>query len=100
VSESDVPIPAGLCPLCGATDAFVEVLHEGHQYYVECVNCRVYRASRRAFRHFQYLREKADAAGLRRLERLSTALKRRGRGAAVELHYDSWQKLADEVSET
>jgi hypothetical protein len=78
----------------------VETLHEGQGYYVECVNCRVYRASRRAFRHFQYLREKADPEGLGRLERVSTALKRRGRGAAVELHYDTWHKLADDLTET
>jgi hypothetical protein len=100
VSETDVPIPAGLCPLCGATDAFIEALHDGHDYYVECVNCRVYRASRRAYRHFQYLREKADPEGVARLERVAALLKQRGRGAAVELHYDTWQKLADEVSES
>ena len=80
-----------MCPVCGARDAFVDTLHNGDEYYVECVNCGVYRASRRAFRLFQYLRGKADAESLRRLDRLAASLKTRPRGAAAQLEYDSWE---------
>ena len=62
----------------------------GDEYYAECVNCGVYRASRRAFRLFQYLRDKADPESLQRLERLATRLKARGRGPAARLDYDTW----------
>ena len=80
-----------MCPVCGARDAFVDTLHNGDEYYVECVNCGVYRASRRAFRLFQYLRGKADAESLRRLDRLAASLKARPRGAAAQLEYDTWE---------
>ena len=74
-------------------DAFIEAVREGDEYYVECVNCHVYRASRRAFRHFEYLRGKSDAESLERLGRLADALKNRARGAAIQLEYDTWQTL-------
>jgi hypothetical protein len=79
------------CPICGARDAFVDTIREGDEYYVECVNCHVYRASRRAFRLFQYLRDKADAVSLARLERLAHRLHANARGAAVQLDYDTWE---------
>jgi hypothetical protein len=80
------------CPVCGAPDAFVGTLRDGDEYYVECVNCGVYRASRRAYRLFQYLRGKADSESLQRLDRLAQRLKARGRGAAVHLDYDTWEE--------
>jgi Zn ribbon nucleic-acid-binding protein len=80
-----------VCPVCGARDAFVDTLHNGDKYYVECVNCGVYRASRRAFRLFQYLRGKADAESLSRLDRLAASLNARPRGAAAQLEYDTWE---------
>ena len=96
VTEHQLPIRTSECPVCGAADAFIEPLRHGAEYYVECVNCRVYRASRRAFRHFEYLRGKANLESLERLERLANALKQRGRDAAVQLEYDTWQKLLDQ----
>jgi hypothetical protein len=62
----------------------------GDEYYVECVNCRVYRATRRAFRLFQYLRAKADRESLERLQRLAARLKARERSVAAQLDYDTW----------
>jgi hypothetical protein len=61
------------CPVCGARDAFVDTIGDSDDYYVECVNCHVYRASRRAFRLFEYLRSKSDRESLQRLERPSTS---------------------------
>jgi Zn ribbon nucleic-acid-binding protein len=95
VTEHRFPISLRKCPVCDAADAFVDTLREGEEYYVECVNCRVYRASRRAFRHFEYLREKGDTQSLERLGKLAAALKTRGRGAAVHLEYDTWHRLLE-----
>jgi Zn ribbon nucleic-acid-binding protein len=95
VTEHQFPISLGRCPACGASDAFVDTLREGDEYYVECVNCRVYRASRRAFRHLEYLREKGDPESLDRLAKLAAALKKRGRGGAVHLEYDTWHRLLE-----
>ena len=81
--------------MCAAPDAFVEREQDGDAYYVECVNCRVYRASRRAFRHLEYLRGKADTESLDRLEKLAAALNRRPRGATVQLEYDTWRTLIE-----
>jgi hypothetical protein len=81
------------CPVCGALDAFIDTMREGDEYYVECVNCHVYRASRRAFRLFQYLRTKGDTESLRRLAQLAERLNSRGRGAAAELNYDNWESF-------
>jgi hypothetical protein len=79
------------CPVCGAPDAFIDTIRDGDEYYVECVNCHVYRASRRAFRLFQYLRTKADSGSLERLDRLASHLHARGRGVAAQLDYDTWE---------
>jgi hypothetical protein len=93
VTELQLPIQPRLCPICAAADAFIEPLRGGDEYYVECVNCHVYRASRRAFRHFEYLRGRADAESLGRLGRLAEALRNRGRGGAIQLEYDTWHEL-------
>jgi hypothetical protein len=85
-------LAAGHCPICDADDAFVELLSTGDEYYVECVNCKVYRASRRAFRHFEYLRWRQDPAGLARLDRLGSVLRDRQR-SAIRLEYDTWESL-------
>ena len=85
-----------MCPVCAAPDAFVETHGNGSEYYVECVNCRVYRASRRAFRLFQYLRQKADRQSLSRLQRLADALHARPRGQASYLEYDTWESTLTE----
>ena len=80
--------------MCTAPDAYIDRLSASDEYYVECVNCRVYRATRKAFRHLEYLRAKGEPAGLHRLERLAAALRSRERGAAVRLDYDTWEQLA------
>jgi hypothetical protein len=87
--------PQRACPVCEAPDAFVEPLREGDEYYVECVNCRVYRASRRAFRHFEYLRWRRDPHGLAKLARLAAALRAPQRNPMVRLEYDTWEDLLD-----
>jgi hypothetical protein len=79
------------CPVCGARDAFVDTLRGGDEFYVECVNCNVYRATKRAFRLFQYLRDKGDRQSLKRLEDLAARLKARGHGAAAQLDYGNWE---------
>lgn len=98
MTPDELPIRTSPCPVCAANDAFVEAIHGGDEYYVECVNCRVYRASRRAFRHFEYLRNKADPESLERLGRLAAALNKRGRGAAAQLDYDTWQQWIEQPS--
>ena len=88
------PTPSsGYCPICNAADAFVEPLRDGDEYYVECMNCKVYRASRKAFRHFEYLRSRGASEGLAKLARLGAALGSRGTGGAARLEYDSWEEL-------
>jgi Zn ribbon nucleic-acid-binding protein len=91
LTENDLPIRTSVCPVCAAQDAFVDTLRDGDEYYVECVNCGVYRASRRAFRLLQYLRDKAEAYGLRRLDHLAAQLKIRPRDGAAHLEYDTWE---------
>jgi Zn ribbon nucleic-acid-binding protein len=81
----------GVCPICGARDAFVDTLRDGDEYYVECVNCGVYRARRRAFRLFQYLRDRADPESLGRLDRLAKSLSSRARGVTAYLEYNTWE---------
>jgi hypothetical protein len=93
MTDQHPPIPLGSCPVCGASDAFVDTLRDGDEYYVECVNCKVYRASRRAFRLFEYLRWRAEPDGLARLNRLATALNIRGGSGAARLEYDTWDEL-------
>lgn len=72
----------------------MEAVGEGEAYYVECLNCKVYRASRKAFRHFEYLRGRGDAEGLAKLRRLGEALSNRRTTGAAKLEYDSWERLA------
>ena len=84
------------CPVCAAPDAYIETLRNDDEYYVECVNCRVYRASRRAFRLFEYLRERGDAESLRRLGRLAAALRQGPRGRTTYLEYDTWETALDQ----
>ena len=79
------------CPVCAAPDAYIETLKNTDEYYVECVNCRVYRASRRAFRLFEYLRGRADRHSLQRLDRLAAALRQRPRGQTTYLDYETWE---------
>lgn len=79
--------------MCAARDAFVDTISGGDEFYVECVNCHVYRASRRAFRLFQYLRTKADLESLTRLQALADRLKARGGGIAAQLDYDTWERV-------
>jgi hypothetical protein len=91
----EIPIHAHgrICPVCGAHDAFIDTLHKGDEFYVECLNCHVYRASRRAFRLFQYLRDKGDAESLAKLGRLAERLNARGRGGAAQLNYEDWEEF-------
>jgi hypothetical protein len=91
LTAKNLPIRVSVCPVCAAGDAFVDTLRFGEDYYVECANCGVYRASRRAFRLFHYLRNKGDPISLGRLERLAAALRARPRGLAAYLHYDTWE---------
>jgi hypothetical protein len=81
------------CPVCGALDAYVDTIRDDDEYYVECVRCHVYRASRRAFRLFQYLRQRGDRDSLVRLDKLAAALHARDRGAAAQLDYDNWEQF-------
>jgi hypothetical protein len=92
--ELTAPLPTtSVCPICADKDAFVEPFPDGDEYYVECVNCNVYRASRKALRHFEYLRWRDDPEGLTRLARLAAALHARGRTIAARLEYDTWNEL-------
>jgi len=81
------------CPICNASDAYVDQRLDRDDYFVECVRCGVYHASRKAFRHFEYLRWRAEGAGLERLDKLARALHERPPGAQVRLEYDTWQQL-------
>ena len=91
MSEPAYPSHPQECPVCGARDAFVDTVRDGEEYYVECVNCQIYRATRRAFRLFQYLRTRGDRTSLERLGRLGASLHGRPRGAATHLDYDTWE---------
>jgi Zn ribbon nucleic-acid-binding protein len=93
IAQQGTPITPATCPVCAATDAYIDKFLDGDEYYVECVNCKVYRATRRAFRHFEYLRAKGDRDGLARLARLAAALHARGRGSTARLEYDTWEEL-------
>lgn len=87
-------LPQGNCPICSATDAYVAPLGAGDEYYVECLNCKVYRASRKTFRHFEYLRARGEARGLDKLKRLGAALNQRVRTGAARLDFDTWESFA------
>lgn len=89
----DAPTPAASCPVCNADDAYIEPLPHRDVIFVECVNCRVYLADRKAFRHFQYLRGKGDNVSLSRLKALATFLQKSSRTSAVRLAFDSWAQM-------
>jgi hypothetical protein len=91
--ENALPIPTGRCPICDARDAYLGHREDRREYFVECVNCGVYSASRKAFRHFEYLRWRGEPAGLDRLDQLATRLKARPPGIVVRLDYDTWHEL-------
>src|SRR5688572_29180280 len=86
---------SGHCPICDAHDAFVESVRGGEEYYVECVNCKVYRASRRAYRHLEYLRWRQEREGLAKLSRLAEVLRSGAYPGVVRLEYDTWEQLLD-----
>lgn len=97
---SDAPvIPTGRCPICDADDAYLGQRVDRDEYFVECINCGVYLATRKAFRHFEYLRWRAEHIGLQRLDQLASYLKHRPRGATTRLGYDTWQDLLDKPDE-
>lgn len=94
MSQEDEPgTPSGRCPICDAEDAYIAARPDRPEYFVECLNCGVYRASRKAFRHFEYLRWRAEREGLGNLERLASVLKASPRGANIRLEYDNWRQL-------
>lgn len=86
-------LPHGRCPICDAEDAYIGERTDRPEYFVECLNCGVYRATRKAFRHFQYLRWRAERDGLTKLERLATLLHGSPAGANILLEYENWEQL-------
>jgi hypothetical protein len=88
-------LPIGRCPVCDAKDAYVGQRLDKDEYFVECVNCGVYHASRKVFRHFEYLRWRGEPAGLERLDRLASVLRARPDDSLVRLEYDTWQELLE-----
>ena len=95
-----VPLPTGRCPVCGADDTYLGQRADRNEYFVECLNCGVFTATRKAFRHFEYLRWRADPDGLGRLTRLAEVLRNRTRGTATRLEYDTWQDLLTKPEHT
>jgi hypothetical protein len=90
----DAPVPpAGRCPICDADDTYLGQRADRDEYFIECLNCGVYMATRKAFRHFEYLRWRAQPEGMARLAALAEYLKKRARGTATRLEYDTWQSL-------
>jgi hypothetical protein len=90
-----VPLPLATCPVCDAPDAYIEQRRDKDDYFVECPRCTVYTASRKAFRHLEYLRWRGEPEGLHRLNRLAHVLKDRRRRATIRLDYDNWQRLLE-----
>jgi hypothetical protein len=88
-------LPLATCPVCEAPDAYIEHRPDKDDYFVECPHCTVYTATRKAFRHFEYLRWRGAAEGLRRLDRLAHVLKERRSSETIRLDYDNWQRLLD-----
>ena len=86
-------LPTGRCPVCDAEDTYLGQRTDRDEYFIECIDCGVYTATRKAFRHFEYLRWRAQADGLERLSELAGYLKRRPRGTQTKLEYDTWQDL-------
>jgi hypothetical protein len=90
----DAPVlPTGRCPVCDAEDTYIALRADRNEYFVECLNCGVYSATRKAYRHFEYLGWRGDPAGLDRLTQLAIFLKSRPRGTVTLLDYDTWQSL-------
>ena len=91
----DAPVrpPTGRCPVCDAEDTYLGQRLDRDEYFVECLNCGVYNASRKAYRHFEYLRWRANPEGLERLSQLASYLKGRARGTITRLEYDTWHSL-------
>ncbi len=90
----DVPVfPTGRCPVCGADDTYLGQRTDRDEYFIECLDCGVYMATRKAFRHFEYLRWRAQPDGLGRLAQLASYLKNRPRGTLTKLEYDTWQDV-------
>jgi Zn ribbon nucleic-acid-binding protein len=89
-------IPTGRCPICDADDAYMGQRVDCDEYFVECIECGVYLATRKVFRHFEYLRWRAESSGLQRLEQLAAYLNHRPRGTTTRLEYDGWQDLLDD----
>ena len=90
-----VSLPLAACPVCNAPDAYIEQRPDKDDYFVECPQCTVYFATRKAFRHFEYLRSRGEPEGLERLGRLAHVLKDRRTQATIRLDYDNWQRLLD-----
>ena len=86
-------LPLAPCPVCDAPDAYIEQRLDKDDYFVECPRCAVYTASRKAFRHFEYLRWRGEPDGLDRLDRLAHVLRERPSRSAIRLDYDSWHQL-------
>jgi hypothetical protein len=95
MAEQVPPLPLAACPVCAAPDAYIEQRPDKDDYFVECPQCTVYTATRKAFRHFEYLRWRGEAEGLQRLDRLAHVLKDRRSKAMIRLDYDNWQRLLD-----
>jgi Zn ribbon nucleic-acid-binding protein len=93
------PIPTGRCPICDANDTYIGRREDRDEYFVECLNCGIYGATRKAFRHFEYLRWRNDPTGLQRLELLAAYLKSRPPGSATRLEYDTWLELINEATQ-
>lgn len=94
----DAPVlPTGRCPICDAEDTYIAQRADRNEYFVECLNCGVYSATRKAYRHFEYLRWRGDPAGLDRLTQMAIFLKRRPRGTVTVLDYDTWQNVLPPV---
>jgi hypothetical protein len=91
---SDAPVlPTGRCPICDADDTYIAQRADRDEYFVECLNCGIYSATRKAYRHFEYLRWRGEPAGLERLTQMASVLKDRAPGTLTRLDYDTWQSL-------
>ena len=86
-------LPLAACPVCDAPDAYIEQRRVRDDYFVECPRCTVYTATRKAFRHFEYLRWRGEPEGLQRLDRLAQVLATPRKAATIRLDYDPWQDL-------
>jgi hypothetical protein len=95
----DAPVlPTGSCPVCDAGDTYIAQRTDRNEYFVECLNCGVYTATRKAYRHFEYLRWRGESAGLERLTQLATFLAKRPRGTVTRLEYETWESLLSKPS--